>query len=84
MGKGKSNKRKKTTYAASESSEEDDIECLYCTEKNSSDNKGEGWIKCCACGKWGHEACAGIDSDGPVEFTCEMCNTAPTKRRLNL
>lgn len=83
VGKGKSNKRKKSIYNTSES-EEDDTECLYCTEKFSSDTKDEGWIKCCACGKWGHEACAGVEGDDAGEFICDICNVAPAKRRLNL
>ncbi|KAG5875562.1 hypothetical protein JTB14_038138 [Gonioctena quinquepunctata] len=45
--------------------EEDTTECLFCTETNS----GEGWIKCCVCQKWGHEAWAWIDSNDPDEFT---------------
>lgn len=65
-------------------SEEDETECLYCTEMFSNDAKGEGWIKCCACGKWGHEACDGIKSEDPGEFICDICKTAPAEKRKNL
>lgn len=84
VGKGKSNKKKKTSYNVSESSEKDDIECRYCMEIFSSNKNGEGWMKCCASGKCGHEACAGIDSDDPDEFICDICCIMSTKKRLSL
>ncbi|CAH0731166.1 unnamed protein product, partial [Brenthis ino] len=47
-GKEVSNKRKTTSYILeSESSEEEeDTECLFCSETFSKDNMGELWIKC--------------------------------------
>lgn len=46
------------------------------------DDRGEVWIKCCICQRWGHEACAGIDSDDSDEFTFDLCKITPGKRRL--
>lgn len=83
IGKGMSNK-KKQKYVSSEDEEDEDVECLFCTESYAKDNRGEGWIRCGMCQRWGHEACAGIDSDDPDEFTCDLCTTAPGKRRLEL
>ncbi|CAH1985659.1 unnamed protein product [Acanthoscelides obtectus] len=68
-------KRLKPKRGKSESSSEDesDAECLFCNERFSNNNRGEGWIKCCACLRWGHEACAGVDPDDADEFTCDFC-----------
>ncbi|KAG5872322.1 hypothetical protein JTB14_003509 [Gonioctena quinquepunctata] len=73
-----SNKWKKIDISETQSSEEEeeeeeDTECPFCRETLSKDNSVEGWIKCCVCQKWGHEACAGLDSDDPDEFTCDLC-----------
>ncbi|CAH2087193.1 unnamed protein product [Euphydryas editha] len=82
VGKGISNKRKNIV---SESSEEEDLECLFSTETFSKDDRGEEWIKCCVCQRWGHEACAGIDSDDSNKFTClDWCKITPGKRHLEL
>ncbi|CAH0714192.1 unnamed protein product, partial [Brenthis ino] len=55
-GKEVSNKRKKTSYIleSEPSEEEEDTECLLCTETFSKDNMGDLRIKCCECQKWGH------------------------------
>ncbi|XP_060804467.1 tigger transposable element-derived protein 6-like [Amyelois transitella] len=53
--------------------EEEDAECLFCTEPYSKDAMGEGWIRCVECLKWGHEACAGLDSDDEDDFICDFC-----------
>ncbi|XP_052741851.1 uncharacterized protein LOC128198807 [Bicyclus anynana] len=76
VGKGKRSgkgKGKKKQNRSDSSEEESDTECLFCTESYSKDNKGEGWIRCVMCLKWGHEACAGIDSDDEGDFTCDIC-----------
>ncbi|CAH2097194.1 unnamed protein product [Euphydryas editha] len=83
VGKGISNKRK--NLLSESSKEEEDAECLFCTETFSKDDRGEGWIKCCVCQRWGHEACAGIDSDDSDKFTClDWCKITPGKRHLEL
>ncbi|KAK4883153.1 hypothetical protein RN001_006472 [Aquatica leii] len=74
VGRGMSKKRKKALNASeSESSGEEGVKCLFCTNTFSKDDQGEGWIRCCVCEKWGHEACAGIDSDDPDNFICDLC-----------
>lgn len=83
-GKGKKNQR---SYKSDSSDEDNDTECLFCTETYSKDNRGEGWIRCVVCLKWGHEACAGIDSDDGEEFTYDLCLSdrfASTKKKLTL
>lgn len=62
--KGKSNNKSKR--------EKDDVECLYCNNKYSSDRSGEEWIKCCNCKNWAHEACAGIEPNQHY-FICDLC-----------
>lgn len=76
VGKGKGGgkgKGKKKQYRSDSSEEESDTECFFCTESYSKDSKGEGWIRCVVCLKWGHEACAGVDSDDEGDFTCDIC-----------
>lgn len=82
VGKGVSNRRKKISDSSSSSEDENDAECLFCTEPFSRDNKGEGWIQCSLCYKWGHEACAGVDDDDPDRFICDFCVRSPGKKRL--
>lgn len=74
--KSKGPKPKRSKCAISESSSEDEVEdaeCLFCNELFSNNNRGEGWIKCCICLRWGHDACAGVDPDDADEFTCDFC-----------
>lgn len=50
-----------------------DTECIYCRSKYSMDKRGKGWIRCCVCLRWGHDECAGVNSDDSEEFTCDFC-----------
>jgi DDE superfamily endonuclease/helix-turn-helix, Psq domain len=68
-GKGKEN-----MPVQSSDSEEDDTECFYCNKKYSTDIHGEGWIRCCSCKKWAHDACAGADDDDDI-FICDHCKS---------
>ncbi|KAK9731395.1 hypothetical protein QE152_g13712 [Popillia japonica] len=64
----------KVSKDQSSSSESDvDVDCLFCGNNYSKDRCGEGWIMCCHCGKWAHDACAGVGSDDDDEFTCDLC-----------
>ncbi|KAK9747337.1 hypothetical protein QE152_g5377 [Popillia japonica] len=46
--------------------------CMFCGNNYSKDRGGEGWIMCCHCGKWAHDACAGVGSNDDDEFTCDL------------
>lgn len=59
--------------SSSDADDEDDTECLFCNESYTKDKRGEGWIRCIVCLKWGHDACAGVDPDDVDEFTCDFC-----------
>ncbi|XP_031328854.1 PHD finger protein ALFIN-LIKE 6-like [Photinus pyralis] len=51
--------------------DEEDAECVYCTNLFSQDIRGEDWIKCSGCYRWAHEECAGVDK---IEgFVCDLC-----------
>jgi hypothetical protein len=46
--------------------------CLYCHELFATSKSREKWIKCTACLKWAHNACAGISSK-QSSFVCDLC-----------
>lgn len=75
-------KRARKSY---ESESSDDAECMFCTEAYSKDAMGEGWVLCVKCHKWGHEACAGLDSDDEKDFVCDFCvdSVGQTKKQLD-
>ncbi|CAF4935193.1 unnamed protein product [Pieris macdunnoughi] len=65
----------KNKHESESSGDEDDTECMFCTQPYSNDVLGEGWVRCVSCLNWGHEECAGIDSDDFDNFTCDICVT---------
>lgn len=56
---------------SSENNDDKDAECMFCLRLFSEDTKGEQWIKCCQCFKWGHEECS--NSDKKKMFVCDFC-----------
>ncbi|XP_041459064.1 uncharacterized protein LOC121410818 isoform X2 [Lytechinus variegatus] len=54
------------------STEDDDAECIYCSELWSAGK--DGMIKCSLCFGWAHEACAGKEGDSDEEFVCDLCS----------
>ncbi|CAF4891604.1 unnamed protein product [Pieris macdunnoughi] len=68
-------KKKEKRHESESSGDEDDTECMFCTQPYSNDVTGEGWVRCVNCLNWGHEECAGIDSDDFDDFTCDICVT---------
>ena len=60
-----------TQCESSESEDDGDTVCLYCSETYSK-TVGEGCIQCTTCRDWVHDHCAGVDEDD-VEFICEFC-----------
>lgn len=66
------NMKKNTQEMTSQANDNDDTECLYCSELYS--NSDEGWIVCQNCLKWAHNSCAGVDSDDEdAILICEHC-----------
>lgn len=51
--------------------DDDDCECLFCSELYSHSN-GD-WIQCQSCYKWCHTECAGV-SRNQSQFICDICN----------
>ncbi|CAH1110536.1 unnamed protein product [Psylliodes chrysocephalus] len=49
--------------------EDNDAECLFCTNLYSADTHGEQWVKCIKCYRWAHEHCGAEDAN----FICPMC-----------
>ncbi|CAI6356809.1 unnamed protein product [Macrosiphum euphorbiae] len=55
-----------------QTSNEDDVECLYCGNTYLQSN--EGWVQCRACLKWAHCSCAGEDdNDDELYHICDIC-----------
>lgn len=84
-GKKKAIKKRTCDFDSSEEENNTDTECIFCTEPYSKDRKGEGWIRCCICTRWGHEACAGVGDDDE-EFICDFClddRYGHTKKQLD-
>lgn len=67
-------KRSQKKLFFSDSSDDEDAECLYCNDLFSKSASEEGWISCCSCSKWAHEACAGFDEATQDIFICEICS----------
>jgi len=64
-------KSKKHT-TANDDDDDDNTLCLYC--KGAYRESVEGWIQCTGqCQLWAHNSCAGVDSQGPTNFVCELC-----------
>lgn len=61
---------KATKKNRSDSSEDDDAECLYCGHIYSEST--DGWVQCQDCQSWAHCGCAGVDdNDDKVIFVCK-------------
>lgn len=55
-----------------ESSNGDDVDCLYCGHWYLKST--EGWVKCSVCKNWAHYSCAGKDdNDYEVCYICDIC-----------
>lgn len=72
------NQEKENELISSEGSDDDDddddVPCIYCNElfSRSWTARDKAWIKCQACQKWAHAACAGVDAHRKT-FRCELC-----------
>ena len=67
-------KTQKTTSKKHKTTNDDDDNtlCLYC--KGAYKESVEDWIQCTGqCKMWAHNSCAGVDSQGPANFVCELC-----------
>lgn len=62
---------KKKRGRASESSEDDEYNCLVCIEPYSSSKPGEIWVKCIKCQLWAHEACTLQEA----QYLCHNCDS---------
>lgn len=70
-------KKQKTTVAAeTKNNDDEDAICLYCKDENHTFLKSsEGWVGCQLCGRWAHNACAGVDDDNTEEIhICIYCD----------
>ena len=74
-------KRKKESqvaeYESDSGEDDDDPECIICSETFSASLQGEGWIQCVVCRLWAHDECAGIDDDdtGIIGVICAFEKT---------
>lgn len=70
-------KTKKQKTKPHEENEDEDALCLYCEDTNNTYLKSaEGWVGCQLCGRWSHNACAGVDDDDAEEIhICLHCES---------
>ena len=71
-GKGKGKATKKGAASERNRRSDDDVPCIYCTERYSESKGGEAWIMCQCCTKWAHEDCAGC-TNLENSYICEFC-----------
>lgn len=57
---------------ATETTDEDDVACIYCNELFSRSKSQEWGLKCQICQKWAHCDCAGV-SRKTKNFVCDVC-----------
>lgn len=58
------NKQKTKPSAKKHKSNDEDAICLYCNDVNNNFlTSSEHWVGCQLCGRWAHNACAGVDDN---------------------
>jgi len=68
----KTQKMKSKKHITANDDDDDNTLCLYC--KGAYRESVEGWIQCTGqCKLWAHNSCAGVDSQGPTDYVCELC-----------
>lgn len=50
------------------------IPCDICQVRFCDDKTGRKWIECQGCQTWFHNACQGLDENGPEHFLCISCD----------
>lgn len=69
------NKQKAIHSAKKQKNNDEDAICLYCNDENNNFlTSSEPWVGCQLCGRWAHNACAGVDDEDLEEIhICVFC-----------
>ncbi|CAG5047490.1 unnamed protein product [Parnassius apollo] len=69
------NKQKTKQSDKTQKCNDEDVICLYCNDVNHSFLTSlEPWVACQLCGRWAHNACAGVDNEDLEEIhICLFC-----------
>lgn len=63
------NKQKTKHSVKTQKSNDEDAICLYCNDVNHNFlTSSEPWVGCQLCGRWAHNACAGVDNEDLEEI----------------
>jgi len=66
------NRTTRPTKNLEKSTDSADASCIYCCEMWSRSKSRDSWIRCIACLKWAHCACAGVKRTAKT-FQCDLC-----------
>lgn len=76
LKKNTKDKEKRKLAAKTQKNDDEDTICLYCNDINHTFLKSsEDWVACQLCGRWAHNACAGVDDEDVKEIhICIHCD----------